>query len=298
MILHIRGKPKNKKKHKRDKYIDYDYEEAFNKNITDLKESEIDKMLQEGKIKSIYATKTIKSGNQFEIELYPEFTRKKDIPKYKLKDEAQKKLNDKNARKHFTRLINTNFKDGYWITFTYSNDHLPSDLERARKDMQNYIKKMNRWRKKKGMDNMKYVYVTEWNDKKKIRCHHHLICSTGLSLDEMEKGWTKCKRKEIRRIDYDDENALNALGDYLTKDPAGKKRWCSSKNLKKPTVHKNHQTFRMKQIKEMVRDQNAIERYMTLKYPNYQYVAGEIYFNDFNARYYIHARMRERCPSS
>lgn len=288
MALHIRGKPK------KNKYIDYDYDEAYQKSVYDLQESAIEKMLKDGKIKSIYATKTIESGNQFEIEIYPEFTKKRDIPTHKKNETAQKNLNNKKARKYFTRLINTNFKTGYWITFTYCNDHLPCDMERARKDMSNYIKKINRWRKKKGLENMKYIYVTEWNEKKKIRCHQHLICESGLTMDEMESGWTKGKRNEIRRIDYDDENALNALGEYLTKDPAGKKRWCSSKNLKKPVEHKNHQTFRMKHIREMVLDHNAVERYMRSRYPAYQFVGADIYYNDFNARYYVYARMRKK----
>lgn len=292
-MTYIRGKPKHKK---RNRYIDYDYEEAYQKNAYDLTESEIDKMLKQGKIKSIYATKTIAAGNQFEVEVYPEFTRKKDIPSYtKRNDKAQKKLNNKNARKHFIRVINTNFEKGYAITFTYTDDNLPATMEDARKDMQNYVKKINRRRKKRGLDNMKYVYVTEWNQNKKIRCHHHLICDDDLSMDELECAWTKGKRNKVERLDYD-ENGLNGLGDYLTKDPAGKKRWCSSNNLKKPIERKNHQTFKQKHVRDMVKDNNQIQHYMETKYPDYQFVDANIYYNDYNARYYIYAKMRKKGP--
>lgn len=292
-MTYIRGKPKHKRKNK---YIEYDYEEAYQKSTYDLTESEIDKMLQHGKIKSIYATKTITAGNQFEVEVYPEFTRKKDIPSYaKRNDKAQKKLNNKNARKHFIRLINVNFEKGYAITFTYTDDNLPATMEDARKDMQNYVKKINRRRKKRGLDNMKYVYVTEWNPKKKIRCHHHLICDDDLSMDELECAWTKGKRNKVERLDYD-ENGLNGLGDYLTKDPAGKKRWCSSNNLQKPVERKNHQTFKQKHVRDMVKDNNQIQHYMETKYPDYQFVDANIYYNDYNARYYIYAKMRKKGP--
>lgn len=126
------------------KYIQYDYESTFNSKM-DADDKRIEKLLSDGRIKGIYATKTIKAGKSFEVEIYPEFT-KKSQQGFKLKKinkTAQKNLNDKNARKRLERLINTNFKNGdYWVTLTYTNENLPTSLEAAQKDMKNYIREL------------------------------------------------------------------------------------------------------------------------------------------------------------
>ena len=122
------------------RYVDYDYENTFDTPLSILNEERIKKMLKDGKLNSIYCTKTIQSGNQFEVEIYPEFTKKQtNYSKLKMKNnKAQKKLNDKNARKRLERLINSNFEDGdYWITLTYDNKHLPNSIDSALKNMRN-----------------------------------------------------------------------------------------------------------------------------------------------------------------
>ena len=169
---------------KKNSYIDYSYDDTFEDPLDMANESLIEKLLESGSIKSVYATKTIKAGEQFEIEIYPEFT-KKESKLYKLKkiNKAQRNLNDRYARKRVERLINTNFsKNDLWITLTYSNDHLPASLDEALKNIKNYIRRINYKRKKLGLEKAKYIYVTEHSKEKKIRCHHHLIMDHGLSL--------------------------------------------------------------------------------------------------------------------
>ena len=46
----------------------------------------------------------------------------------------------------------------------------------------------------------------------------------------------------------------------------------------------------------MVKDNNQIQHYMETKYPDYQFVDANIYYNDYNARYYIYAKMRKKGP--
>ena len=74
------------KKKRSNRYINYDYENTFNDSLDIANNIEIKRMLDKGFMKSIYATKTIKSGNQFEIEIYPEFTRRQS-KELKLKKE-------------------------------------------------------------------------------------------------------------------------------------------------------------------------------------------------------------------
>lgn len=64
----------------------------------------------------MYREKKIYSGKILEVELYPVYKSGREIPrrakKEKLSTKEQRNLNDKNARKKLTRLINTNFGEG------------------------------------------------------------------------------------------------------------------------------------------------------------------------------------------
>ena len=254
---------------KKNSYIDYSYDDTFEDPLDMANESLIEKLLESGSIKSVYATKTIKAGEQFEIEIYPEFTKKE-------------------------RLINTNFsKNDLWITLTYSNDHLPASLDEALKNIKNYIRRINYKRKKLGLEKAKYIYVTEHSKEKKIRCHHHLIMDHGLSMDLVESMWKCGKRNNVRKVDPD-ENGLSGLANYLVKDPKGSKRWCSSTNLKKPKESKSYSNFKASHVKKFVRTPEIIQQRMEHKYKNKIYLRHEIRYNEINGRFYIYVRMRER----
>ena len=113
-------------------FIPYDYEAAYNKSLEDMHEFFVEQMFKQGK-KVVYALKEIRAGDQFEVEIYPQFKKMDEVPPEcrsikKDNDKAQRNLNDKNARKYVERLINENFTDmDLWLTFTYDNEHLPPD---------------------------------------------------------------------------------------------------------------------------------------------------------------------------
>ena len=94
----------SKRRRKKNVYVEYDYEEAYQKQIENLEEDIIKRMMDGKKIKYVYATKEIKAGEQLEVEIYPEFTRKRveEIPeegRRKKDRQAQRNLNEKNSRK-------------------------------------------------------------------------------------------------------------------------------------------------------------------------------------------------------
>ncbi len=283
------------KKKRRTSYVKYSYDDTFLDPLEQAEEYRIERMLREGLVKSVYATKTIKAGDQFEVEIYPEFTRKEaDAAKLVKTNKAQKNLNSKNARKRLERLINNNFTDGdLWITLTYSPDNLPQNIEEAQKNMQNFIGRINYRRKKEGLEKAKYIYVTEYNEKKKVRCHHHLIMDCGLGMDTVEKLWKKGKRNNVRRV-AGDENGLLGLAQYLTKDPAGRKRWSSSTNLKKPKESKSYSAFKASHVRKIVEGRTSIKELVEKKYNKMIYTYEEIKYNKFNGKFYIYVRMRER----
>ncbi|MEG0366244.1 MAG: hypothetical protein RR585_05385, partial [Coprobacillus sp.] len=235
----------------------------------------------------------ITSGNQFEVEIYPEFTRKQSVHaavKRKTYD-AQKNLNDKNSRKKLQRLLNTNFGNGdIWATFNCDDKHLPKDINDARRIMCNYIARINYQRKKLGKPPSKYVYIIEYNERKKIRWHFHLVMDGEIDMNIVERTW-KCGRRNHLRIIAKDDKGLIGLADYLSKEPQGSKRWASSLNLKKPTIRKNHQTFRMKQIREMIENRNRIRELIEKKFHGMTYIDESARYNEINGRTYIHVRL-------
>lgn len=276
-------------------YVDYDKDRTFTSGVEQADETEIKRLLEVGKFKCAYATKRIVSGNQVELEIYPEFTRKDmnlDDSIKKKSSKAQKNLNDKNARKRLRRLLNTNFSnDDIWATLTYEDRSLPSDMKSSQKDMSNYIKRLNYQRKKLGLPPAKYIYVTEYSEgKKKIRCHHHLIISGDMSMDLVEKVWKKGRRNNTRRIKKS-VDGLNGLAEYISKDPKGKKRWCSSKNLEQPKMYKNHRDFSMKKIREMIKNKNMIRQFVETKYPGMIYLDEQALYNAYNGRTYFYIQL-------
>lgn len=281
-------------------FIPYDYEAAFDKTIDQDDDLFVRELIRKGK-RAIYATKRIDAGDQVELEIYPEFVKREDIPAAGRRPgynaQAQRNLKDKNARKNCERLINTNFtSQDIWATLVYTDRNLPGSMEEALENMQKYIKRINYRRKKLGLPPAKYVYVTEWSEDEnhKIRCHHHIVMDGQLSMDEVESTWKLGRRNQTRRLDYD-ENGLSGLAHYITKDPKGKKRWCASKNLKKPEERKNHQTFSHNKAKKMAENYEDAAEMIRAVTPGCWLKSIERRINEFNGLPYIYAKLRRAC---
>ena len=275
--------------------IDYDYENFYDTPIDSLKDKYIDELLRTNKIDHHYTTKTIRSGNQFEVEIYPTFN-KKDIENYKPprkpSKKAQKNLNEKNSRKRLIRLINANFDlDDWAIHLTYSNENLPPTVEEGEKEVRNYIRRINYRRKKAGLPNAKWIYVTEHDPAKKIRMHHHLLIEKGIDRKVMKNLWKNGTRTEVEELEPD-EFGLTGIANYISKDPKGKKRWKSSKNLKQPVERKSYTVFSKKKISKMISDTSLISQFMNSNYKSKQYLSHEVRYNKTNHMYYIYVQMR------
>lgn len=303
---------KNRKRKKRQQYIEYDYEALYNQSLDDWDEYFIEQLLQTGKVNCVYATKEVYAGDQLEIEIYPEFTKQqaakeniKPIDKKK-QQQAQRELNSKNSRKRFWRLCEHNFHNGdLWITLTYADE--PASIDAAIACMQKFIRNVNGKRRRRGLPNAKYLYVTEEvsEDGEVVRIHHHLFIDGLLDLDTLMKTWKYGGRNECRYIEKD-ENGIKGAATYTTKPAADtkrrkhKKRWAGSANLEQPPEKKHHQT-KAKDVDAMAKDHEYIRQYVenartrsgNRRYAGYTYSHANVYFNDFNARYYIRVRMRK-----
>lgn len=188
-----------------------------------------------------YIEKRIYSGPLLEIEHYPvgkkghRIRAKRDKPTR----EVQERLNRKNAVKKLERLLYANFgKKDLFVTLTYSGD-VP-EIEQAKRDLRNYIRRLQARMDKQGMDKLKYISVTARDG----RIHHHLIISGGLSLDDIEGAWGK-GRVQLSRLDI--HMGLEGLAWYVVKNGAeekNQKRWNQSRNLIKPTVKRKQSSKR------------------------------------------------------
>lgn len=285
-------------RHKRNRYVEYDYEEQYNKSIEDMGEHFVEQMINTGN-KNIYATKEIEAGEQLELEMYPEF-KKWQIEQEEIvlkmnekRKEAQDRYNDKKSIKHINRIINENFTDkDMWMTLTFDNDNYPADMKDAAKKFNNFIAKLNYARKKQGFENSKYVYVIEYDEKAKIRYHIHAVMDGALPMDVVESKWTYGSRNQVRRL-AKDEAGYTGLSTYITKQSVRvKRKFSCSKNLRKYKVKVNHYKFKQMDINDMVRDENVIKEKLEKRYPGYAYTHAEVKYNWFNNRFYIYARMR------
>ena len=280
----------------RKKYYDnYDYEEAYNEQIEKLEEAEAERIAKKHKGAG-YRTTTTEAGKMIEVDIYPTFNVRHDMPRTKRGREsrpAQKNLNDKRARRYLNQLASANFGKGdLWGTFTYRAGEEPESIDDAEKKFGNFIRRINRRRKRAGKENIKYIYVTEWEDGEKgVRCHHHAILSGDVDRDEIEQLWYHGDRTETKRLAPDPDTHIAGLVHYITKDPKGKKRWKTSKGLKKPTITRSYSKFGKTKVRKMACDYTLLESELKKKYKNARFVDAKVYQNEINGGFYIYARM-------
>lgn len=191
-----------------------------------------------------YIEETVITGKIIEIsKRYSSRYQKKGITRscnIEKTQEAQKKVNERNAETRLRWLINTNF--GYQdihLVLTYKRENRPETPEDAKTDLEKFLRKLRNHYKKLGKE-LKYIAVTEY---KNGAIHHHLIIN---SID------TRCltelwQHGQPRPTYLDNSGQYSNLASYLIKEtrktfdsPEGthKKRWCASKNLKQPEIIK------------------------------------------------------------
>ena len=218
-------------------------------------------------------------ANYREVDIIPrteaaeQAARGKRGKKRKVNAPKQKDLNDKNAKRYLVQLGNGNFHIGDLHTScTYDAENLPETVEEAEKIVTNYLRRIAYRRNKLGLEPLKYILVTEYKYSKDGQClkriHHHIIMNGGLDRDDVELMWTKDRinwkktkdpeyRASIKQMGWVNadrlqmnENGIEGLCKYIVKDPQGKKRYSSSRNLDRP------ETTREDGGEKQQRDQN------------------------------------------
>ena len=190
------------------------------------------------------------------------------------------------------RLANINFGKGdIWATFGWNEECLPEDMGEARKDVKNFISRVNYRQKKQGKENIKYIYILAYDGY--TRPHVHILMTgEGIDRDELEDLWGKCDRPNTKRIQPDDDFLITGLATYVSNNPHGTKRWCASKNLvKPPEPSRSYSKFRRTKVNRMVKDFEVLRAEMEKAYQGYKFLDAEVKYNKQLASFYIYARL-------
>lgn len=185
-----------------------------------------------------YRQKRYETGNYLEVEIYPKSDKETKFARRRKEKEstpAQKGLNEKKSQRYLVRLIHNNFEEGktLLLDLTWENGKLPQTRNEALREIRNFIARIRRYRKKMGLDELKYVYVLSNMDnmERKTRYHVHMIIND-MDRDAVERLWKK-GRCNSDRAQFD-ECGLTGRVLYMKRQTKGERSWGSSTNLKKP----------------------------------------------------------------
>ncbi len=244
-------------------------------------------------MRTLYREKRYFCGDYLEVDMYPviEYQRGRS-KKRKSTTETQQKLNQKNAERKLIRLLNTNFtKYDLRFDLTYSDEFYPDSNQDAQREMQNFLRRVKRYRKKHNLPELKYVAVTEIG-KKTARVHHHIVMNGGVDIFTLAeiwgRGYTTAKPLQF------DEHGIVGIAKYLVKEPILGKRWCASKNLVQPKETQRDGRVSQRKVK-MFHDSGIDNREELEKlYDGYALAEVVPYYNEINGGYYLTVRMYKK----
>ncbi len=230
-------------------------------------------------------------GDYMDAEVYPVFQPAgKRRARCKPTSEIQEKINQRNAEKMLTRLVHANFT-GADLALHLTYGIPPETLEEAKRDLYNFIRRVNRAREKAGLPKMKYIHRTEVGGRGG-RFHHHLILSGGLDRDKLENLWGKGFANS-KRLQFG-EDGITGLAHYMAKERITYRRWSGSRNLIKPEPMVRDGALGRADTEEMA---EAIEgkkawQYFEERYPGFLLTDAEHTQNSVNRGVYIRVDMR------
>lgn len=237
-------------------------------------------------------------GQYLEVNVFPVWERVYKTGrriKRKPTSEVQKNLNQHNSERALARTIHANFthKD-YKFELTYADKNYPDSIDRAKKDIQNFFKRVKRARAKLGLPELKYIYSLEQGSKKR-RIHFHVIMSGGLSINQIAKIWGNGYVDKVLPLMFT-ETGCAGIAKYFckqqvsTEDGSKSKRWVPSQNLVKPQPKNNDHKFSKRKVRELAREtENA--RMFEAMYPGYFFADCKPFYNDDSGLHYLYLRM-------
>lgn len=236
-------------------------------------------------MRTLYREKRYYCGEYLDVYIFPVYSQARGRSrKSKPTSEAQKKLNKRHSEEKLVRLLHANFTpDDLEIHLTYTEQ--PESPEDAKRELRNFLRRVQRRRKKLSLPPLKYIAVTEIGSRGRL--HHHVTVSGGLDRDELESLWG-LGYANSRRLQFT-ENGLAGLGHYIVKDPVFTRAWNASKNLIDPEPKTRDGRISSRRADELAKDTTNNAEYEKL-YPGYFLADAGAFHNDVNGGRYIVAR--------
>lgn len=244
-----------------------------------------------------YRTRTVKAGPRLEVEIFPIFGRenagKARAAKQNLTPERVQRNNEERSKRKLIQLIDANFDErDIHLTLTYLGT--PPKYEQAQVDVKNFLRAVKRKREKRGMEPLKYIYTIEGNDDgTRERIHVHMVMNGGIDREELETIWGK----GYANADHlqPNENGLEALARYITKQQKNRRKWARSRNLKKPKQRTSDTKVSNARVKRLAVDfPNSAKEIMEKLYPEYIHVKTIMRYSDVVDGAYIRCVMRRK----
>lgn len=245
-------------------------------------------------MRCLYRETRHKCGEYLEVDVFEVFEHQRGrSKKRKPTSEVQKKLNQTNAEKKLARLLCTNFTSrDIRFDLTYNAEHLPESPEDAQRQMQNFIRRVKRFRKKQGLPELKYVAVTEVGEHTG-RVHHHIVMSGGVSITDLAELWGGRGYTTAKPLQFN-STGLIGIAVYFVKNPILGKRWCASKNLSKPDESQRDGVISKRKVRKIYENQGDDDGLFEKLYPEYTLSEINTYYNDVNRGYYLTVIMRKK----
>ena len=225
----------------------------------------------------------------------------------------RERMNDKNARRKFVQIVETNFGQGdIFLTTTYKDIYLPKSYEDAQRESRNFLRRIKDRMKAEGIkEELKYVVITSMREGKRkdkpVRFHHHYILSCGLDRDTIENLWRRRRKKgekigdaigyaNSKRIQEDINTGILGLANYLSRHTSYKRKWSCSQNLKRPFERTNDHKYSRKRLIQYALDPYDIERWEKI-YPGWTVadkdLGIEAKYNDFTG-WAVYLKLRRK----
>ena len=247
-----------------------------------------------------YRRSVLIAGDRMECEIYPVFGRdeaqKARAAKKNITSEKQKRLNAERARRHLVQLADANFTEkDIHLTLTYRQE---TTMEQCRKDVRNFLLRVKRYREKKGLPELKYIYTIEGNREKVrgagvTRIHVHMLMNSGVSREKLEEMWEMGYANADRL--QPNERGLEEIASYIIKEANGGRKYCASRNLKQPQKRVTDARTSNRTVKAIASDiRNEAKAEMERRYTAYKFVECKVYYSDQVDGVYIRVLMRRR----
>ncbi len=249
-----------------------------------------------------YRVKRILAGDTLEIEGYAIWDNRQTAARARKQTEKHREqvqaVNRRNSQKRLRRLINENFGAGdLLLTLTYDPDRQPESAEGAQRELRNYLARLRRARKRKGLDELKYVYTTETtHGALGTRYHHHLIVGKGLPREAVEALWKNGLVNS--RSARPDSFGLSGWAHYMSKhketqDKACRRGWACSRNLRQPRVTYADHKLSRRRMRKLAEDMRAHSTEIFARlYPDYTLAElPELRYSPYVDGVYLSARL-------